>query len=319
VGKAALLVTALMVLAALYRKSLRIEFEMWRRAHRTVGALILLGAVVHALSAGSDVQTPLPRLVFLVYAVGAFVAAGHAKVSARRVYTVQSVSREAHNAWTVAVKPPEGVLPPQYLPGQFHFVTFRAGRGVPREEHPFTLSSDPAQPGLVSSTIKASGDFTRRIGEIEPGDVAALSPPYGRFSYVLHPEETRLVFIAAGIGITPLMSMIRHMRSTGAEREVLLLYGNRAEEDIIFREELAEIEAADASRLRVVHILSRPSAAWVGETGRVDRGRVERLCGDVAGKGFYVCGPAQMMRAVIRALRELGVPASRIHYEYFAL
>jgi predicted ferric reductase len=319
VGKATLLATATMVLVALYRRFLRIEFEGWRRAHRTVAVLILIGGVVHAFNAGGDVQTALPRLVLLVYAVGALAAVAHAKASARRVYTVQSVSREAHNTWTVALKPPEGAPPPQYLPGQFHFVTFRAGRGLPREEHPFTISSDPAQPESVSSTIKASGDFTCRIGEIESGDLAAVSPPYGRFSYLLHPEETRLVFIAAGIGITPLMSMIRHMRSTGAECEVLLLYGNRAEEDIIFGEELAAIAAADPSRLRVVHILSRPSAAWTGETGRVDREKIKRLCGDVAGKGFYVCGPTEMMRAVIRALRKLGVPASRIHYEYFAL
>jgi ferredoxin-NADP reductase len=152
-----------------------------------------------------------------------------------------------------------------------------------------------------------------------PEHAVTLSPPYGRFSYVLNPAETDLVFIAGGIGITPLMSMIRHMHTAGAERDVLLIYGNRTEEDIVFRRELADIAASGKPRLRAVHVLSRPSSAWDGETGRIDREMIARLCGEVTSKGFYVCGPRGMMRDVIRALRDLGVPRSRIHYEHFDL
>ena len=62
--------------------------------------------------------------------------------------------------------------------------------------------------------------------------------PFGRFSYLVHPEAKDLVFIAGGIGITPLMSNLRHMHDTGADRRVLLLYSNKSEADIVFKEEL---------------------------------------------------------------------------------
>ena len=115
--------------------------------------------------------------------------------------------------------------------------------GLPVEEHHFTIASSPTEPAFHTSTIKASGDFTATIGQTSPGDLAIIQAPFGRFSYVLKPQALDLVFIAGGIGITPLMSNLRHMRDTQADRRVLLLYSNKTENDIVFREELAQIEA----------------------------------------------------------------------------
>ncbi len=319
VGKGTLVLGWAMVVAALCRLTLRIEFEAWRRMHAFVGPLLLLGALVHAFAVGAHLQTLAARAGLAGYAVVAVGFVLVARRACRRPYAVQAVREEAPNVWTVALAPASSRPAEPYLSGQFHFLTFAPGRGLPREEHPFTISSEPTCRDALASTIKASGDFTSRLSALRRGDPAFVSTPYGRFSYVLHPDETRLVFIAAGIGITPLMSMIRHMRASGADREVLLLYGNRNEEGTVFRRELAEIEAGGPPRLRIVHVLSRPDAGWEGETGRLDAERLGRLCGDVAGRGFYVCGPPGMMRETLRALRGLGVPRSRLHYEYFAL
>lgn len=75
---------------------------------------------------------------------------------------------------------------------------------------------------------------------------------------MLHPNERDLVFVAAGVGITPMLSMLRHMRSVNANLSVLLLYGNRREPDIIARAELDSIAAERLPRLKVVHVLSDP-------------------------------------------------------------
>jgi len=206
------------------------------------------------------------------------------------------------------------------LPGQFHFIKLYRGTGLPVEEHPFTISSSPTEDGFVSSTIKESGDFTATIGKTKPGDTAIIQGAYGRFSYVLHPEEQELVFIAGGVGITPLMSMLRHMRDTRTDKDVLLLYGNKTENDIVFRGELSEIEAGGYPHLKVVHILSQAGDEWRGETGFVDKEKIERLCnGGLGTKAFYVCGPPIMMDKVIRTLRTLGIPNRRIHHERFSL
>ena len=159
-------------------------------------------------------------------------------------------------------------------------MSFLASQGLPAEEHHFTISSSPALAGSHTSTIKASGDFTAQIARVKPGDPVAIQAPFGRFSHVFYPEEQDLVFIAGGIGITPLMSNLRHLRDTGARRRVLLLYANRGEADIVFREELDRMAGAEAPQVEVVHILTRPDGNWPGESGRLDREKLRRLCGD---------------------------------------
>jgi ferredoxin-NADP reductase len=238
----------------------------------------------------------------------------------RRAYRVAAVRPETHNTWSLVLEPPDGGHRFSFLPGQFHFVSLFRGDRYHGEEHPFTISSSPLAEGSLCSTIKESGDFTGTIATTSAGTPVRVQGPFGRFSYVLHPEETDLVFVAGGIGITPLMSMLRHMRETEADLRVLLLYGNRTEEDIVFRDELAAIAREPSPRLEVVHVLSQPSSAWAGERGHIDRDFILRHCGeDVTRKSFYLCGPPAMMDMVGQALRGLGVPPARLHTERFSL
>jgi ferredoxin-NADP reductase len=233
---------------------------------------------------------------------------------------VIEVRREADGVWTISLTPPEGVNRFDFLPGQFHFLTFQRASNLPVEEHHWTISSSPTTPVLLCSTIKESGDFTASIGKTKPGDTALVDGPFGRFSYTLHPDERELVFIAGGIGITPLMSMPRHLRDTRAERSVTLLYANTNEEDIVFRDELADIERGGVIPLRVVHVLSKPSDAWQGERGRLDEDKINRLSGpEFTGRAFYVCAPPDLLDLTIRTLRNADVPAARIHFERFSL
>ena len=188
------------------------------------------------------------------------------------------------------------------------------------EEHHFTISSSPAEPDFHTSTIKASGDFTATIGQTRVGDLAVVHAPFGRFSYLVHPEATELVFIAGGIGITPLMSNLRNMRDTRADRLVLLLYSNKSEADIVFKEELDGMAGGEEPHLQVVHILTQPSSAWQGETGRLDREKLQRLCGaHLAHSTFLLCCPPPMIQSLVAILNDLEVPTSRISYEYFSL
>jgi predicted ferric reductase len=324
IAKAALVLLLIQGIISLYRLAIGLEFQTWRTAHDIIAPVILGVGGIHGLIIGEDLKSAPMRILFSLLATVA--AAG--LVSTRilgprrrraRARSVSEVTQETHNVWTVKIAPPAGGKRLEYLPGQFHFLTLYRAGGLPVEEHPFTISSSPSQEGFVTSTIKESGDYTSTIGKTKPGDHAAIEGPFGRFSYVLHPEENDLVLIAGGIGITPLMSMIRHMRDTGAAKNVLLLYANRAESDIVFRKELDAIRAGGKPRLTVVHVLDKGGPEWKGEGGRVDEERIRRVCGDLSGKAFYLCGPPPMMAGIRRTLVELGVPCSRIHYEFFSL
>lgn len=324
-GKIGLLLVLANVITSKFQRSIGISFERWRLGHDIVGPLILVLVFVHSLMAGDDLEIMAMKAYWvtaLTVALVLFVYHKFIRPHAlnQQLYTVSAVVPESGDVWTIKLTPPSGEAIPPYLPGQFHFLTFHRGEGLPVEEHHWTISSSPADRSHISSTIKALGDFTSTMGRTKPGDTAAVHGPFGRFSHALHPEEKDLVFIAGGIGITPLMSMLRFMRDRGEDREVLLLYANRDEKSIVFRDELARMETSTGfPRLKAVHVLGRADDNWQGETGRVTGDTIDRYCGgDLAGKVFYLCGPPPMRKALTAALKKRGVADSQIRTEIFS-
>jgi predicted ferric reductase len=323
VGRVALFLLVLAILISFFRKVIHLEYERWRAWHNVLVVGVLVLGFVHSIRMGDLRAWPM-RLVWAGMFGAAMLAYGyHRFFSAyrgrRRPFEVVEVRRETHNVCTLKLRPTEACRTNGHLPGQFHFITLYRP-GLPIEEHPFTISSGPAADGSRASTIKGSGDFTRTIMKTTVGDRVAVRGPFGRFSHVLHPDEHDLVFIAGGVGITPLMSMLRAMRDTGDWKAVLLIYGNRTEDDIIFGQELRDMAGAPRSSLNVVHVLSHTGEVWQGERGHIDRDVILRHAGErLDAKAFYICGPPAMAGPVIASLRELGVPPGRIHTERFTL
>lgn len=325
VGRIALATLLLSVIISLGRRWLRLPFETWRLGHNISGPVIVVLGFVHSWYASVDFTLTAMQVLWVALVVQAAGFYWHHRFATparlrQNPYQVVDVRQESHNVWTLKFAPPAGQPRFDFLPGQFQFVTLLRGRGLPEEEHHFTISSSPTEKGFHTSTIKVSGDFTATIGQTQPGDQAVIQAPFGRFSYLHHPEARDLVFIAGGIGITPFMSNLRHMRDIQADRRVLLLWVNKTEADIIFREELADLEAGVRPEVEVVHILSRPEAGWEGERGRLDRVSLKRLAGERLSQSLvFLCCPPAMAQSLLLALPALGVPEDRISLEYFSL
>jgi predicted ferric reductase len=324
-GRIALLIVLVHVLLSSLRAIIKLNYETWRFVHNLGAVLILPLGFFHSWNAGGDFQLAWMQALWAVLLLAAGASYLWHRVLRtprlrRHPYQVTSVREEAAGVWTIELTPPAGVSRFDYLPGQFHFLTFQRAPNLPVEEHPWTISSSPTEPGVLCSTIKESGDFTASIGKTKQGDTALVSGPFGRFSYALHPDELKLVFIAGGVGITPLMSMLRHIRDTRAALTVTLLYACTSERDIVFRDELAEMERGGVAGLKVVHVLNKPSDEWKGERGRLDEEKIKRCVGpELERLAFYVCAPPELMDLTIRTLRKAGVPAARIHFERFSL
>jgi predicted ferric reductase len=311
-----------LVLTAFFYRELRIRYESWRRLHNVLAVAALSTLYAHALfiTAGYS-KTPMRIVLTLYLATGAAAYLWHCLIGPigrrRNLYRIAHVARETPNVWSLTLEPLEGAARFDFLPGQFQFLTFKQGKG---EEHPFTISSSPTLPGVHTATIKESGDFTRGIGMVRPGDLLAVQAPFGRFSYLLYPDEHDIVFIAGGIGITPIMSMLRHMRDSRADKDIELFSANHGEEDIVFRRELEEIAKGEAPRLRVRHVLSKPGPGWTGERGHIDWPLLEKnLSGDLRAKAYYLCGPPTLMNALITTLIDKGIPARQVRSEQFSL
>ncbi len=323
-GKLVLFAVLVLVLAALLHRVIHRTYERWRWLHNLLAILLLAAGTIHAFLSGRDLASRPMQIIFalllaasaLSYIVHKLIGPAHRKNHSHEVLSVQA---ENPRVWTLKFAPGSTAKPLRHLPGQFQFITLRRGRDLPVEEHPFTISS-AGTGDTHASTIKESGDYTAGIGKIRPGDRAAVQGPFGRFSYLLFPDEKDLVFIAGGIGITPFVSMLRHMQSSGSELSVLLLYANRTVDDITFREELETMSGEKNPRLKVIHVLESPPPDWRQERGRIDREMIARyLEGPASGKAFYFCGPPAMMRQMIVAARSLGARRRHLHWERFAL
>jgi predicted ferric reductase len=303
------------------RKALRIPYEAWRVTH----LLLAIGAVGLALVHVGGVQyyasIPQTRALWIAIVASLVWALFYVRVFrpwrlSRRPYRVVEVVPERGDAWTLAVEPAghDGL---SFEPGQFAWLTL-GGSPFLMNEHPFSLSSGPSQArGRLEFTIKALGDFTRTIGQVTSGTVAFVDGPYGAMTPDRH-EAPGYVFVAGGIGIAPIMSMLRALADRGDRRPLLLFHAYRQWDRMTFREGIEELE--QRLDLRVVYVLEEPPDGWAGERGWM----TEDLLGRHLPAGrerlvYFVCGPDAMTQAVEQWLVALGVPASRVHSELFDL
>ena len=185
-------------------------------------------------------------------------------------------------------------------------------------EHPFSIASSADRPRSIELTIKGLGDFTSQVGSVPVGATAYVDGPYGQFSVDRHLAE-RYVFVAGGVGITPVMGMLRTLADRGDPRPLTLVYAVADLERMTFRHEIDAL--ASELELRVVPVLSEPPADWHGETAPVDSSLLGRVLSadDLSRAEFFICGPEPLMRLVASDLRTLGVRPKSIRYERFAL
>jgi predicted ferric reductase len=158
---------------------------------------------------------------------------------------------------------PDGHPGFRFSPGPFGWLTVW-GSPSKISGHPFSFSSSAeVTDGQVEMSIRNLGDFTSAIRKVPVGQRLYLDGPHGAFT-IGNPADIH-VLIAGGVGITPMMSMMRTLADRSDTRPVILLYGSRDWESITFREELEALKAR--LNLTIVYVLADPPAGWTGEQG----------------------------------------------------
>jgi 3-phenylpropionate/trans-cinnamate dioxygenase ferredoxin reductase subunit len=205
---------------------------------------------------------------------------------------------------------PEGF---SFKAGQFLTIRVQAeGRPLTRC---YSISSSPETPGYLEISVKRQGPVSNLLhATLRPGVMLAIGPPAGPFVYPAA-DDRPLVLVAGGIGITPLLSMLRHAVAAEPSRRVTLIYSARSLDDLAFSDELSLV-ARHHPQVRVVITLTGQRHEGYRH-GRVDAATLSQLVPEPAGCLFMLCGPLPMIDSMRDLLIGLGVPASQVRSEAF--
>ncbi len=192
-----------------------------------------------------------------------------------------------------------------YQAGQF--VTFFMQIGSETISRSYSLSSAPSVDHEFKITVKkvpGGRGSTHLCDHTKVGDTLRTTPPAGQF---YRPQEsadgTHLFLFAAGSGITPIYSILKETLAKSALNRVTLVYCNRTEGSIIYKNELIEYARSHARQLQLIHVLSKPDSTWAGQTGRLGVTHLDEILtldSQATGKNrqFYLCGPTDFMNGI---------------------
>lgn len=251
---------------------------------------------------------------------------------------VKEIRPETDDTRTIVLEVPEA-LREEYRYTQGQHLTLKLELQGKEVRRSYSMSSSPLDSELAITVKRvpkglASVYLTEKL---RSGDNLEVMPPEGKFFVKLDPtHRKRYFFFAAGSGITPVMSNIKTILEEEPMSQVFLLYGNRNEECIIFKESLDRLEKRYEGQFQVTHILSQPkrdkpkglgglfakgNITWEGLTGRIDARQVVHFLEKNTGQGqeaeYFICGPGKMIEAVRDTLHLTEIDSKHIHYEYF--
>lgn len=315
-GAALLVMLVFFVAAANFRRRI-MAYHLWRMSHRPIGYLLIVMLAVHIFNVSDSFETGVPHfalwiligVVLLIIAVTKI----HQAWTTIKKKDIKSGQIVGNDVISLRFPAPPGF---SYAPGQFGFLRLH-GQNVSAESHPFTIASAPGNDDEKGNElqffIRKCGDWTRSI-EPNAAIQASLHAPFGLFSYESRPFPTMLVFIGGGIGVTPLLSMIRQLAAEKRSTPLMLIWSLSHKEDMFLDQELDELKKA-LPNLQT-HIV------YTREEGGVRIGR-EELASFLENiptySHFYICGPEKMMTQMRHHLLQLGFDRKSIFLEQFTL
>lgn len=306
-GSAALL---LMMALLIFTFFVNIPYQVWRLTHQFFGLAFFI-AVIHGFYvSGSDIEQNMVMRIYMSF----FFLLGLAAYTYRTLlgrflvkkylYSIVLVRKLESNVVEISLTPKGQKM--LYTPGQFVFVRFDSSK-VNEEVHPFSIASTDTDNTLIL-TIKAEGDYTKTLSNLSVGEGAMVEGAFGRFSY-LHGENKRQVWVAGGIGITPFLSMARHI--VDASYTIDFYYSVRTQDEAVYLQNFIQLSQQNKN-FRVFPFFTKTQ-------GRLSAEAISKTTSDIQNADIFICGPPPMMHSLREQFQKLGVLNKNIHTEEFAL
>jgi ferredoxin-NADP reductase/DMSO/TMAO reductase YedYZ heme-binding membrane subunit len=320
----------------------RLGAKRWKLLHRLAYPIVICGVVHYYLLVKSDVRQPFAfaviagallayRLVQHYVDLRAEVRTAREKLSRARTTAprkrtfwsgelkVARIFDETRDVRTFRLVAPEGgPLPFDYVPGQYLNLALTIdGKRVNRS---YTIASSPTRRDYCEISVKraANGYASRHLHQaLREDSVLKVSAPAGRFVFP-DGKASRCVLIAGGVGITPMMSTVRSLTDRCWPGEIYLLFSVRTLGDVVFRDELAYLQARFPNLHVRVTLTQDPDSIWDGARGQISREMIESFVPGLTRGPILLCGPDPMMTAMRRLLvDQLGIPDEEVLQEAF--
>ena len=237
---------------------------------------------------------------------------------------VNAITRETADAVTVHFEDPAGGALPAYRAGQYLTLILpvpdpaNANRPVRRA---YSLCSAPHENACAVTVKQVAGGLASQyiVHQLKAGDTLDVLPPIGSFTTEFGSAQARqFVLVGGGSGVTPLLSIAKTVLREEPQSRILLVYGNRDHDSIIFRAELDKLAAASGGRLVIDHVLESGDCEYPGRfSAAIFRQILHRRGLDAKAALHFLCGPEGLMNAARTALDELGVPPAQVWRESF--
>ena len=286
----------------------RIRYDRWHFVHLLMYAAVAL-IFIHQTKSGDVARGAafyywyvLNFTIFGLVLLYRFVRPFY--LFARHRFYVDKVVPETINAVSIYIKG-KNLERFQFAAGQYANFIFLQKKML--QSHQFSFSAAP-NGEFLRITIKAVGDFTSQIRNLKSGTMVIIDGPLGAFTEAMARRD-KFLFIAGGIGITPIRSLIESL--SAKKKDVVLLYANKVPEEIALRKELEFMSVK-----QTLIISEKPEGSY--ECGRVDAEKIVRLVPDYLEREIFICGPPPMMKSIVQLLRGLGADPSAIHFEKFS-
>ena len=254
--------------------------------------------------------------------------------------TVSAIHQETADAVSIFFEIPAD-LSQQFKYTQGQYLTIKANIKGEEVRRAYSMCSSPLDKELAVTVKRVQGGKMSNFlhDEVKVGTQLEIMQPDGRFYTTLNPDQRKDYYLfGAGSGITPLMSILKTILEEEPMSTVFLLYGNRNEESIIFKNALDDLLGKYQNQLIVEHVLSQPirekasgvfgflkkgTTSWEGNTGRIDASHVNRFLEKNAARNskaeYLICGPGNMIDSVEAALKARNVDSKHIHTERFVV
>ncbi len=252
---------------------------------------------------------------------------------------VSNITKETEDTVSVSFEVPNA-LAGEYEYKQGQYLTLKFDIKGKEERRAYSMSSSPLEKDLTVSVKRVKkGIVSNYIADnVKIGDLVEVMPPQGRFNTVLSADNRKTYYmVAAGSGITPIFSIIKTILEVEPQSFVHLLYGNRMEEGIIFKEKLGALMLRYANQLTVEHVLSQPKREkssgvfsflskgtlnWQGQVGRINEEIMDKWLAEnpkvTKTAEYFICGPSAMIDTAESIFLGNGAGSKEIHIEHFS-